>query len=67
VKAPTLVLHCRNDSRIPFDEGRRIAVLIPNSQFVALEGESHILFPGTPAFDGLFESIDQFIAGLPEN
>jgi len=66
VKAPTLVLHCRDDARIPFDEGRRLAALIPNAQFVALEGKSHILFPGTPAFDGLLSHIDQFLADLPD-
>lgn len=64
VKAPTLVLHCQNDARIPFEEGRRLAALIPNAQFVALEGESHILLPGTPAFNGLFEHIDKFISDL---
>lgn len=66
VEAPTLVLHCRDDSRIPFSEGRRLGALIPNSQFVALEGASHILLPGTPAFDDLFEHIDQFIQDLGE-
>ncbi|MGI9357631.1 MAG: alpha/beta fold hydrolase [Rhizobiaceae bacterium] len=64
VKAPTLVLHCRDDSRIPFDEGKRMAALIPNAQFVALEGQSHILMPNTPAFDGLFDHVDRFIEGL---
>ena len=64
VKAPTLVLHCRDDARIPFDEGKRMAALIPNAQFVALEGQSHILLPDTPAFEGLFDHIDKFIEDL---
>jgi len=64
VKVPTLVLHCRDDSRIPFDEGRRLAALIPNAQFVALEGASHIMLPGTIAFDGLFEHIDKFVSQI---
>lgn len=64
VKVPTLVLHCRGDARIPFDEGRRLAAIIPNAQFVALEGESHMLLPGTPAFNGLLEHIDKFVSEL---
>jgi pimeloyl-ACP methyl ester carboxylesterase len=58
VTVPTLVLHCRGDARIPFDEGSRLAALIPNAQFVALEGDGHMLLPGTPAFNGLLEHID---------
>lgn len=65
VRAPTLVLHCRGDARVPFDEGRRLAAMIPDAQFVALEGDSHFLLPGTSAFDGFFEHIDRFLADLP--
>lgn len=66
VKVPTLVLHCREDSRIPFEEGRRLAALIPDAEFVALEGESHIIIPGTPAFEGLLHHVDRFLASLPD-
>ena len=34
VQAPTLVLHARNDRRPPFEQGRMMADLIPNSRFV---------------------------------
>ena len=37
VQAPTLVLHARNDRRPPFEQGRMMADLIPNSRFVPLE------------------------------
>jgi pimeloyl-ACP methyl ester carboxylesterase len=42
IKAPTLVLHCRNDAVQPFDEGRRLAAGIPGARFVALEGRNHL-------------------------
>ena len=42
VKAPTLVLHCRNDAVQPFDEGRKLAAGIPGARFVALEGRNHL-------------------------
>src|SRR4029078_5723915 len=34
VKVPTLVLHCRNDGWVTFDEGRRLAAGIPGAKFV---------------------------------
>jgi pimeloyl-ACP methyl ester carboxylesterase len=34
VSCPTLVLHAKDDARVPFEEGRRIAGLIPRSRFV---------------------------------
>ena len=43
IKAPTLVLHSREDEAVPFEEGRLLASLIPNAQFVALESKNHLL------------------------
>ena len=37
LSVPTLVLHCRDDEIVPFEEGRLIAANIPNARFVALE------------------------------
>lgn len=53
VKAPTLVLHCKDDAVQPFDEGRRIAAGIAGARFVALEGRNHLILerdPGWPRF-----------------
>jgi len=50
VSVPTLVLHCQHDSVVPFDEGRRVAMSIPNARFVSLESENHIPLPGEPAW-----------------
>src|SRR4051812_34517648 len=33
IRCPTLVLHAREDSIIPFDEGRKIAAMIPDARF----------------------------------
>src|ERR1700730_16630639 len=33
VGVPTLVLHCRDDAVVPFEEGRRLAALIPKAPF----------------------------------
>lgn len=53
VKAPTLVLHCKDDAVQPFAEGRRIAAGIPGARFVLLEGRNHLILendPGWPRF-----------------
>ncbi len=62
VLAPTLVLHCRHDNAAPFDEGRRIAASIPNSQFVSLESENHLPLAGEPAWQEFIESIGAFLS-----
>ena len=49
VAAPILVLHVADDARIPFEEGRLVASLIPDATFVPLPGRNHVVFPGQPA------------------
>lgn len=61
VTVPTLVLHCEGDRRVPLEEGRRIAALIPGARFVALEGNNHALIEGTPAFDAFFNEVNAFL------
>ena len=61
VQVPTLVMHCDGDRRVPLEEGRRIAALIPNARFVALEGNNHALLEGSPAFDAFFNEVNAFL------
>ena len=61
VKAPTLVLHCRNDAVQPFDEGRRVAAGIPGACFIALEGQNHVPLKGEPAWTRLLQEMRDFI------
>ena len=61
VTVPTLVLHCEGDRRVPLEEGRRIAALIPGARFVALEGNNHVLIEGTPAFEAFFNEVNTFL------
>jgi pimeloyl-ACP methyl ester carboxylesterase/class 3 adenylate cyclase len=64
ISVPTLVLHRRDDSRIPFTHGQELAAGIPNAQLVALDGSDHYLFSGdvTP----LLDAIAGFVAGAPQ-
>ena len=62
VSVPTLVLHCRDDAIAPFEEGRRIAAMIPNAQFVALEGRNHLILESEPAWPRFIEEVRNFLA-----
>src|SRR3954454_5851000 len=68
VTVPTLVLHARNDQLVPFDEGRLMASLIPDAQFVALESRNHILLEDEPAWPEFVSSVREFlgVAAAPQ-
>ncbi len=38
---PTLVIHCREDKIVPFEEGRRIASIIPGAKFLPFPTRTH--------------------------
>ena len=62
VQAPTLVLHCRHDSVVPFEEGRLFATHIPGARFVPLEGRNHILLESEPAWPRFLAEVRAFLA-----
>ena len=61
INIPTLVLHCRDDGIILFEEGRRMAALIPNAQFVALDGQNHLMLEDEPAWQRFVEEVRNFL------
>lgn len=61
IEAPTLVLHCRDDQIAPFEEGRRMAAMIPDARFVALEGQNHLILEEDPAWPKFIEQIRAFL------
>jgi DNA-binding SARP family transcriptional activator/pimeloyl-ACP methyl ester carboxylesterase len=62
VRVPTLVLHCRNEVAVPFDEGRELAAGIPGARFVPLEGKNHLFLDGEPAFSRFLTEVRAFLA-----
>ncbi len=62
VTAPTLVLHAREDARIPFEEGRLIASTIPGARFVPLDSRNHVLLDGEPAWSKCWQEVRAFLA-----
>ena len=62
VQVPTLVMHATGDEAVPFEEGRRLAGLVPGARFVPLDSQNHILLERDAAFAQFVEQIDRFTA-----
>ena len=63
VRCPTLVLHSRDDLRVPDSQAREIAALISDSRLVLLDSANHVLLPEEPAWPVLLAELDHFLAG----
>jgi pimeloyl-ACP methyl ester carboxylesterase len=61
VQAPTLVLHARDDRRVPVTEGQYLAAHIPSAQLVVLESDSHIPLSREPATQQIIAAISDFV------
>jgi pimeloyl-ACP methyl ester carboxylesterase len=62
VRAPTLVIHARGDARVPYANGRDLAMSIPGAKFVTLESQNHLILEQEPAWPRLLAEIRQFLA-----
>lgn len=65
VLAPSLVLHARHDARVPYEEGKLTATLIPGAEFVTLESVNHILLADEPAWRHLVAELHRFLPTSP--
>jgi len=61
VRQPALVLHARHDGAVPYEEGRRLASLLPNARFVTLQTDNHILQEGEPAWELFLSEVRAFL------
>jgi pimeloyl-ACP methyl ester carboxylesterase/DNA-binding SARP family transcriptional activator len=66
VTAPTLVLHARDDRRIPVARGVEIATEIPNAEFIALDTDNHLLLGREPASAAFVGHVRAFLADQGE-
>jgi pimeloyl-ACP methyl ester carboxylesterase/DNA-binding CsgD family transcriptional regulator len=65
LQVPTLVLHARGDARVPFDEGLRLAALIPGARFVPLNSDNHVLLDTEPAWAPFLAELRAFLGTGP--
>lgn len=61
VRCPTLVLHSRHDVRVPFEEGRLLAMHIPGASLVPIESRNHLLLEHEPGWAVAQDAIAQFL------
>jgi pimeloyl-ACP methyl ester carboxylesterase len=62
VTVPTLVMHAREDARVPFEQGRRLAAAIPGARFVPLPSRNHLILENEPAFPRFLQELRTFLA-----
>lgn len=62
VRAPTIIFHSREDQRISMEQGRELAIGIPNARFVPLESRNHIILGHEPAWRVCGEEVSAFLA-----
>jgi len=62
ITVPTLVLHARDDVRVPYAQAREIAAAIPGSRLVPLDSPNHLFLPDEPAWGVLHAEVERFLA-----
>lgn len=60
VRCPTLVVHGRGDLRIPIEEGRFAASLIPGARFMTLETRNHLMMRDERAWQEFLDALAEF-------
>lgn len=61
VRCPTLILHSRDDLRVPADQARELATLIPDSRLTFLDSRNHILLEPEPAWPVFLAEVARFL------
>lgn len=61
VQVPTLVLHVQDNRIVAFEDGRELALLIPDARFVPLEGKNHILLEEDPVWPRFLSEVRDFL------
>lgn len=62
VRAPTLVLHSRDDAWIPAERSREIARGIAGARFHEIAGANHVVLPQGALFDSYIAAVLAFLA-----
>lgn len=61
VACPTLIFHARNDQSINFEQGRKVAALIPGARFVPLDSDNHLPLEAEACWPRVFQEVSEFL------
>ncbi len=61
VRVPTLVIHRREDTLMPVEQGRQLAAGIEGARFVELEGADNSMIAGDS--DAVLDQVEEFLTG----
>ena len=61
VECPALILHSRDELRVPLESARELAALIPNSRLVPLPSKNHLLARDEPAWPQFLAEVNKFL------
>jgi class 3 adenylate cyclase len=59
IQVPTLIVHRRRDSLVPFEVARELATLIPDARLQPLEGDIHVAFWGDS--QAVLDAVNRFL------
>ena len=62
VSCPTLIMHSRDDHRVPVRFGEELASLVPHSHLVTLASNNHLLTAKEPAWQVFRDELEAFLA-----
>ncbi|GGK76250.1 transcriptional regulator [Mangrovihabitans endophyticus] len=61
VRCPTLIIHARDDPRVPVEHAAELAARIPGSRLVVLDGRNHLFTGAEPAWAEFLRLLDEFL------
>ena len=61
VTVPTLLIHRRGDTMVPFESGRELATGIPGARLLPLDGRNHFVLPNEPVARVMAKAIYEFL------
>ncbi|MGB3733670.1 MAG: alpha/beta fold hydrolase [Ilumatobacter sp.] len=62
VACPTLIIHSRDEVRVPTSSARELASLIPDSRLCMLPSRNHLLLDDEPAWPMFLDEVERFLA-----
>jgi len=61
VTVPTMLIHRRGDTMVPFESGRELATGIPGARLLPLDGRNHFVLPNEPVARVMAKAIYEFL------